>query len=199
MEKISGIYKIVNKANGKYYVGSSIDLYGGTNRLGRLKCHKSRLCKGLHINSHLQNSWNKHGESNFDFVVIELVEPNKLLEVEQEYLDIAKVERCKVYNIIFTASNSGINIEYNRRLKMSESGKKKVFSETHKQNISKFRSGKQTDPTVYKWKNNRTGEEFSGSMFEWYSKYEFTYKWAYRLKSGERKTHKGWMCFIDQI
>lgn len=155
--------------------------------------------KGLHENPHLQKSWNKYGEPNFDFIVIESVEPKKLLEVEQKYLDIAKSERDRVYNIIFIASNSGINIEFERRLKMSRSAKRKVFSETHKQNISKFRSGKQTDPTVYSWKNTKTGELFSGSMFDWYSKYGFTYKWAYRLKSGERKSHKGWVCYRSDL
>jgi hypothetical protein len=52
--KISGIYKIINKINNKYYVGSS-----------------------KHINPHLQNAWNKYGQNNFDFVITEECSSNK--------------------------------------------------------------------------------------------------------------------------
>ena len=48
-----GIYKIINKVNGKYYVGSSLNI----NK--RWSVHKSALSKNKHHNDHLQNAWNK--------------------------------------------------------------------------------------------------------------------------------------------
>ena len=193
MIRVSGIYKIVNKINGKYYVGSSIDIFGGTNHEGRLKRHLKRLRKGIHENPHLQNAWNKYGEKNFNFMLVEEVNKDVLLLTEQKYLDIAKSEQDYCYNIVFTASNSGINIEFERRERMKKSAKTKIFSNEHRDNIRKYRSGIGTDPTVYTWSNRNTGQTFVGSKFEWYSKFGFTYKWAYRLVSGERNSHRGWV------
>ena len=61
LRKQSGVYEIVNKANGKKYVGIANDL------INRFSVHRVRLRKGVSHNGHLQNSWNKHGEGNFVF------------------------------------------------------------------------------------------------------------------------------------
>src|SRR5574343_389768 len=63
--KISGIYKIVNKVNGKHYVGSSNDI------ICRWKGHLNNLEKSKHDNKYLQYSYNKYGRDNFDFIIIE--------------------------------------------------------------------------------------------------------------------------------
>ena len=62
--KTSGIYKIVNKINGKYYVGSS------KNIPVRWSDHKETLNKSSHYNVHLQRSWKKYGNHNFEFVIV---------------------------------------------------------------------------------------------------------------------------------
>ena len=59
------IYKIVNKVNNKCYVGQSKDY----NK--RFQEHRWALKNNKHENACLQNAWNKYGEENFDFVVIE--------------------------------------------------------------------------------------------------------------------------------
>ena len=66
--KISGIYKIINKVNGKYYVGSTTQLYTSRSRWNN---HKQALIRGNHRNSHLQNAWNKYGPDAFEFIIIE--------------------------------------------------------------------------------------------------------------------------------
>ncbi len=92
--KISGIYKIVNKVNGKYYVGSSVNICG--NRRGtRWKRHIWDLNRNKHGNDYLQRAWNKHGKNVFEFVLIEICLPHNLLSLEQKYLDIAKNEQHK--------------------------------------------------------------------------------------------------------
>lgn len=67
MEIKSGVYKIVNIVNGKFYVGSSINI---NKRWGE---HKRSLRKNCHNNDFLQKSWNKHGEINFKFEILEIV------------------------------------------------------------------------------------------------------------------------------
>lgn len=85
----SGIYCIINLVNNKKYIGSS------KNIRTRLWCHRAELRHGHHDNCHLQRAWNKYGESNFDFYIIEKCEESLLLEREQFYIDTQSPE----YNI----------------------------------------------------------------------------------------------------
>ena len=62
---ITGIYAIKNEITQKYYIGQSININS------RWNCHRYELNNNIHINQHLQNSWNKYGESNFSFSIIE--------------------------------------------------------------------------------------------------------------------------------
>ena len=64
----SGIYKWVNLVNKKIYVGSSI--YLSDRKYSHLICLK----KNCHQNIHLQSAFNKYGEQNFKFEIIEIVE-----------------------------------------------------------------------------------------------------------------------------
>lgn len=107
VRKKGGIYLIINEKNQNIYIGSSIDL------CKRWKVHKSLLRRNKHYNKHLQNSWNKHGEGNFSFFVIEFVEDNKTLtDREQHFLDIIRNE----YNICPTAGST-LNVEITNETK----------------------------------------------------------------------------------
>lgn len=86
---VSGIYCIINIVNNKRYIGSSKNI-----RL-RIWDHRSTLRHKCHDNRYLQNAWNKYGEDNFDYYIIELCNEDILLEREQIYLDTMKPE----YNI----------------------------------------------------------------------------------------------------
>lgn len=79
-EKISGIYRIVCVKNGRYYYGSSVDVWA------RWSQHKSALRKGTHHNPHMQKAWNKHGDTMFRIELIEIVSKFNLEEVENRYL-----------------------------------------------------------------------------------------------------------------
>ena len=61
----SGIYAIVNLINGKRYVGQTYDLHHRWIR------HKSYLKNNTNHNRHLQAAWNKYGEENFKYEVLE--------------------------------------------------------------------------------------------------------------------------------
>lgn len=92
-----GIYKIINTTNGKIYIGSSL------NCKIRLKTHLRELINNKHVNTKLQNSWNKYGESNFNFEVIEVVKSSlDLLVREQYYIDSLK----PFFNICKIAGNT---------------------------------------------------------------------------------------------
>lgn len=122
--KISGIYLILNKINNKYYVGSSKTIKS------RWKKHKQRLRHNTHHNIKLQNAWNKYGEDNFEFHVVELAEESQLLLVEQKYLD-----WCKLY------SDTNYIINYDSLSQMDRAKWLKTISDNVKLNIEKHESG----------------------------------------------------------
>lgn len=97
----SGIYKIINKLNGKYYVGSSNDIDG---HYGRWYEHKNDLKANRHENDHLQKSWNKYGPDAFEFIIVKETHPNSRIIEEQIYLNIAALEKHKTYNMSFLAA-----------------------------------------------------------------------------------------------
>lgn len=76
-----GIYRIRNIVNNKCYYGSSKNI----NR--RWTKHKSQLNHNRHENVILQRAWNKYGEDNFIFEIIEECTRQNLLITEQKYLD----------------------------------------------------------------------------------------------------------------
>ncbi len=124
---ISGIYKIINKINQKYYVGSSANMIGIN---GRKSEHFSALKHNRHCNQHLQNAFNKYGKENFEFITVEEVSPDKLLMVEQKYLDIARTERDKCYNMRFVVYRTEITQKISK-LQSVKRIKSKITKERH--------------------------------------------------------------------
>ena len=77
-----GIYKILNLINNKVYVGSAINLNSRKNQ------HFSDLRLNKHVNNHLQYTYNKHGECNLKFIIIEYLDNNEeLIKREQYWMD----------------------------------------------------------------------------------------------------------------
>lgn len=79
-----GIYKITNKSDNKSYIGSSLNLSD------REYKHFWQLKKNSHNNNHLQNSFNKFGESDFKFEILEICNPSELIEKENYYINYFK-------------------------------------------------------------------------------------------------------------
>jgi group I intron endonuclease len=83
MSMNTGIYRIKNIKNHKFYIGSTSTM-GFQNRW---KCHLKNLRRSTHPNQHLQYAWNKYGESCFKFEVVESCLPAHCISREQYYFD----------------------------------------------------------------------------------------------------------------
>jgi group I intron endonuclease len=123
---VSGIYKIINKLNGKYYVGSAVNIDRRWSR------HLYSLKKGIHHNNHLQKAWNKYTKNNFDFVIVQKlpisISKKELFIEEQKWLDISFKEKEKTYNTSFLAAGGGLpgKESWNYGKKRSEESKLKL-------------------------------------------------------------------------
>lgn len=140
---MSGIYKIANKINGKFYIGQterSLDV--------RWSEHKCNLNGNRHGNSHLQNAWNKYGEDAFEFSVI-LECPEETLNFwEKAFLgDRWKTEYKHCYNQKQGGSNGRLSEETKKKLSELNKGKNhpmwgKTHSEETKRKIGLGNKGK---------------------------------------------------------
>lgn len=93
--KTPGIYCILNKVNGKFYLGSSCQVPI------RLTAHRSQLKSGIHKNPKLLNAWNKYGSDSFEYWLLESVaDTPQLLSREQYWLDALQPYNDEIgYNI----------------------------------------------------------------------------------------------------
>ena len=66
-----GVFQIRNKANGKVFIDSSLDIVAKQNR------HKAELKYGKHRNKDLQKDWKMLGSENFVFEVVSELEPKE--------------------------------------------------------------------------------------------------------------------------
>ncbi len=89
---MSGIYRIVNKTNGKVYIGST-----NRNFSYRKSSHFCELRDNRHGNSHLQRSYNKYGKEDFVFEIVEKCKGEDAL-VERELYWYNQYHKSQRYN-----------------------------------------------------------------------------------------------------
>lgn len=114
-----GIYSIVNKINKKIYIGSSSKLKK------RFPDHKRELNLQVHRNPYLQLSWNKYGEENFEFSVIEYCEKSELIEREVYYISFYNNLNSKFgYNLAVPMKTASMeaNESFRKKCSMAHKG-----------------------------------------------------------------------------
>ena len=135
VDALCGIYKITNNINDKVYIGQSINIKV------RWKDHVNSLRRGDSRCTLLQRAWNKYGEENFTFEILELCSEDELDDIEIKYIS------------FYDSCNNGYNIE-------SGGNKKKRLSDETKQKLREAHLGKKmSDETLQKMSESRIGEK----------------------------------------
>lgn len=136
-KSFSAVYKIVNLNNKKLYVGSACDV------LRRKEEHFRMLRGGYHNNTYLQRSWNKYGGKKFRFVILEKCPTEKLIEVEQKWID--TYESYKFKNGYNRSRVAGSMLGYRHsdaaKKRMSASQTGRTHSEESKEKIRQAHLG----------------------------------------------------------
>lgn len=80
----TGVYSIRNTVDGRQYIGSA-----ATTFKRRKRRHLNSLRKGRG-NYRLRAAWDERGEAAFEFLVLEVCEPERCLEREQYWMDVIR-------------------------------------------------------------------------------------------------------------
>lgn len=116
-----GVYIIQNKINNKVYIGASKDTYN------RLCDHKVRLRNNSHHNIHLQSAFNKYGEENFIFDVLEDCDEQYIYSQENYWCNMLNTHDRKYgYNIDPTTPEGKCAVSEETKIRMSVSAPKRA-------------------------------------------------------------------------
>lgn len=131
IKKLPGIYKIICKENNKVYIG------GSGNLRQRRKHHFVILKMNQHINTDLQEDYNRYGKENFDFEVIEYCNKEDIRTKEVTYiLKFNSIDGNFGYN-----NSLGFKLSDKTKKKMSQSQKGKTISLETRKKISESLMG----------------------------------------------------------
>lgn len=138
----SGIYRIE--------IGSRVFYYGSSSYLAnRRSSHRRAFERGIHANPRLQRAFDKHGD--FRFVVVEACAPERLLEVEQRYLDQWCGHRDCANVLVVAGSPAGIRRSASVRRNMSIAARQRVsppLTTEHRASISAGLRGRLCNPAT---------------------------------------------------
>lgn len=147
----SGIYRIINVVNGKFYLGSAVNMEH------RFTTHRWNLDRNQHPNKYLQSAWNKYGFENFEFVKIEHCERKFLLVKEQAWIDWTKCYNREIGYNSRKLANSNAGIKWTEKRKLEWSIIMKKFRHTEKAKAG-MRGRIKTPEEIYKNSQARIGQ-----------------------------------------
>jgi|SRR5579859_705976 len=139
----AGIYKIISKIDGRYYLGSSKNIEK------RWIIHKSHLNNKKHINIFLQRAWEKYGCENFELSIIENCDGysrDDIFNLEQFYLD--KIDDIS-YNLSKKAKG-GDNLTYHPN-------RKEIINSISESQIERYKNMSQEEWDIFC--NSQVGEK----------------------------------------
>lgn len=150
-----GVYIIRNKVSLKTYIGSTLRLFKV-----RFGIHKSDLRNHNHGNRYLQYAWDKYGEDNFSFIVLESMPDStegEILDAEQWYFDNTKTHAYNKggYNIGRSAIAGFAGLQHTDETKekirgMREGKNNPFYGKTHSaetiRKMTEIKTGKTNSP-----------------------------------------------------
>ena len=138
----SGIYKITNTVNGKVYIGQAKNLNT------RFANHLYRIKRKEHHNEYLQRAFDKHGETNFIYEIVEEISDLYILDSREKYwIDhYGGINSIDTYNLKDPLLNEH-NDYVKSKLSKANSGENNPnygnkWTDEQKENMSKSRKGK---------------------------------------------------------
>ena len=141
-----GIYSIYSKSQDKYYIGKSKDVYK------RIQKHLSDLRLNHHHSDYLQHVYNKYGENDLEFKVLQECTYEETSELEKYY-----IQKFDSYNNGFNSTLGG---------EWGAPGRK--FSEATLKKLSERVTGCK-NPCYNKWgelnPNNKISKEVASYLY----------------------------------
>lgn len=131
MDKICGIYCIINRSTSQMYIGQSIDIHK------RFKEH----IKGKHLHcSYIDKALAKYGEEAFDFKILEECSPEELNTKEKEYISkYDTFKNPKHYNLTIGGEFAPSKIpSIAKKISQSQIGKEVSEETRKKQSLAKL-------------------------------------------------------------
>lgn len=138
MEKISGVYKITNTVSGDFYIGSSKDIKR------RWRDHKKISLWKRYSNNKMYQDFQKYGIDYFVFEILAEVEPDKLKEVEQQFIE-------KLHPTYNSIRANGWDIE-----------KQKIRIKRYQQKSDKYKEYKKSDK--YKESHRKDSNKYNNQL-----------------------------------
>lgn len=135
-----GIYGWFNLVNGKVLIGQTGSTKGF---LKRKSNYLSFLKRNKWGNKHFQNAWNKYGEDNFEFRIVEKLNNDNVLTQREQYWVNFYRETGAVYNKIgpVDAPMKGVVHTDETKAKMRKAHLGKTLSEEAKRKLSIAKTG----------------------------------------------------------
>jgi group I intron endonuclease len=128
MEKKPGVYRLQNIITGRFYIGSTKNIYA------RFYRHMQCLRQKIYDNERIKEDNEKHGKKSFIFGVVEYCDENQILDREKYYFDLWQPQ----YNIFDPIKDrKGFKHSENSIMKMKEARKKKIWDENEIKEHSK--------------------------------------------------------------
>lgn len=126
----SGVYSITCTANGRVYIGSSMNIRQ------RWTTHKSWLRKGTHNIPLLQADWTEYGEVAFEFALLaDIEERARRYQVEEQFIE-AQMAKGDCYNTSACSRVAGgYTFTDEQRQHVSDALKGKPKSAEHRANL----------------------------------------------------------------
>ena len=156
--RVSGVYSILNRVDGKVYVGSSSSL------VRREKDHRKALNDGRHGNRYLQRAYRKYGAGAFTFQVLEHCKVDDCVAREQVWMDKLRSANPQYgYNLSPTAGSvRGVKFSDESKLKVSQDRKRYYSCPAARQKARDIANRRWSDPE----QRAKMSEKIKGTKYD---------------------------------